>query len=81
MGRVPVRGFPQQGYASPSAFYGEEQAPKPKSAPGAGGRPAVPGGPMLPRNPFAEFAWRRQYLLGAMNQPRVQLPRYIVKVG
>jgi hypothetical protein len=61
MGGSIGRGFGQQRYPSPSAFYGEdEQAPKPKFAPGAGGRPAVPGGPMLPRNPYAEFAWERQ---------------------
>jgi len=72
MGKSVAPWFGQQGYTS-SAFYGDEQAPR-NLHPGAGGRPAVTGGPMLPRNPYAEFAWERQRLLGAMSQPNLEFP-------
>jgi len=80
MGRTPAPGLSQQRHASRNAFYGEELVSKPKFAPGAGGRPAVKGGPMLPANPWAEMAWERQRLLGAMDQPNISFPKYIVKV-
>ena len=81
MGGTAARGIPQQRLYSPNGFGEDEPLAKTKFAPGAGGRPAVPGGPMLPQNPWAQMAWERQRLLGAMNQPRVPFSKYIVKIG
>ena len=68
MGATPAPGFKGAvGYGTSDAFYGGQR--KPKHEPGAGGRPAIPGGPPLPKNPIAVAAWEMQLARGAMNSP------------
>ena len=69
MGRSIGQGFPQSG-SSDAFFGGGQNAPTP--SPGAGGRPAIPGGPRLPQNPYAEAAWRLQLARGAMGIPKIK---------
>jgi hypothetical protein len=58
-----------RGVGTPFAQRGNSPYAPLKGHPGAGGRPAIPGGPRLPNNPYAEEAWRRQYLAAAMQSP------------